>query len=222
MVWFDEDDVATAQVVSLRESVSNYRNLTTTDSAYNRDENIKNLRALESVVEYVGSFKTKGKLLAMDPCYSSENDFKALSGKWLAATIKHEDNSWGRRIAQLVVRHESLKPGDMNIDDFKRQGTNIVGVDSGQAGFIDALQFSSDDYEKFCELTLSSRSAGCLDYAAVSSSGYGDGGYDLYVKYDKDANAVAAFIDFIPTHPDDIVEDDSYDLDGDEEGDDGD
>lgn len=60
-----------------------------------------------------------------------------------------------------------------------------VGVDSGQAGFFDDAVFAvhNGGYdEAFCDkaydITLSNKKAGVMLNGVVSSSGYGDGGYE--------------------------------------------
>lgn len=66
-----------------------------------------------------------------------------------------------------------------------------VGVDSGQAGFFDLEMFRTvcekeavkeAFYEEVCGMTLADASWGALPKGAVSSSGYGDGGYDCLVR----------------------------------------
>ena len=61
-----------------------------------------------------------------------------------------------------------------------------------------------DWYEKMCKFTLSEASWGAYDNGVVSSSGIGDGAYDLYVMKDGD-EIVGMKVDFLP---DDEDEDD--------------
>jgi len=66
-----------------------------------------------------------------------------------------------------------------------------VGVDSGQAGFFDLEMFATvckeeavkdKFYDEICDLTLADASWGVHPTGVVSSSGYGDGGYDCLVR----------------------------------------
>jgi hypothetical protein len=83
-----------------------------------------------------------------------------------------------------------------------------IGVDSGQAGFFDWQHFRSRSavpadwpwkrpmlipqqpwYSMCCDVTLFGDHAGVIPYGAVSSSGWGDGGYRAYALRD-DAGVV--------------------------------
>lgn len=52
-------------------------------------------------------------------------------------------------------------------------------------------------YRHVCDITLSKMSAGVLPYGAVSSSGFGDGGYTCYTHADENGVIDFAFIVFI-------------------------
>ena len=88
-----------------------------------------------------------------------------------------------------------------------------VCVDSGQAGFFDDAFYQNDTvfeelpapgfaigdlwYRHVCDITLSKMSAGVFPYGAVSSSGFGDGGYTCYTHADENGVIDFAFIVFI-------------------------
>ena len=92
-----------------------------------------------------------------------------------------------------------------------------VGVDSGQAGFFDVVKYANavldkeDDsasrsergegfqsfYDTVCDLTLADKSFGVVEFGCVSSSGYGDGGYNCYVRRNDVGQAIEAIITFI-------------------------
>ena len=88
-----------------------------------------------------------------------------------------------------------------------------VGVDSGQAGFFDDAFYQNDTvfeelpapgfaigdlwYRHVCDITLCKMSAGVLPSGAVSSSGFGDGGYTCYTHADENGVIDFAFIVFI-------------------------
>ena len=101
----------------------------------------------------------------------------------------------------------------LEMDDTWVESEIHVGVDSGQAGFVDLEWFANysamgkgqgrdgewnKTYRQFCDKTLKTEfSFGCLEHAAVSSSGYGDGGYSLFYKTDDQGQVIAARIVYI-------------------------
>ena len=114
------------------------------------------------------------------------------------------------RVRRLMIAHEDLAPAiragevpaglTVEIADF------TVGVDSGQAGFFDAAALDEARREEFsafyddaCTLTLRRASWGTLPFGAVSSSGWGDGGYECRVLRDAEGLAVAAEVVFMAT-----------------------
>lgn len=93
-----------------------------------------------------------------------------------------------------------------------------VGVDSGQAGFFDLARYAAQSatelkdargrfdqqtahgefYRQVCALTCETKeSFGTLEWGAVSSSGYGDGGYLCHVRRDAAGEVIAAVIVFV-------------------------
>lgn len=59
------------------------------------------------------------------------------------------------------------------------------------------LEKTKDFYEIMCDLTKRDNNAGVCDYGAVSSSGLGDGGYELYIAKNKKGEVVASYIKFL-------------------------
>lgn len=132
--------------------------------------------------------------------------------EWL---LEYEDSLSGEvagRVNYLHVHHADHPIVDM--DDTWEQSEIDVGVDSGQAGFIDLNWFLGNQvaegvdkhnnaawekfYGLFCDKTLNTDfSFGCLEHAAVSSSGYGDGSYTCYFKRDEQGQVIAARIVYI-------------------------
>ena len=84
-----------------------------------------------------------------------------------------------------------------------------VAVDSGQAGFFNEKFFSESEkgdydtpdsfYGECCGITLADEPYGVLEneLGVVSSSGYGDGVYPLYVVLDSNGKVIASKIVFI-------------------------
>jgi hypothetical protein len=157
-------------------------------------------------MQNIGSFEvTSNKIIVSDPCYNMETwcigDFKAMNGKW-NSYIKILD----KIVVKLLIVHEGYDKTDpyikLNID---------VGVDSGQCGFYDYQKYVDEGagrgkynntntfYGKVCSLTDTSRKekkyAGIINnFGVVSSSGYGDGSYDVFVGYDGDQVTIAKLV----------------------------
>lgn len=169
----------------------------------------------------VGKFHVKTPALRVsDPCYDPEvwcsGAIPAKTGEWEAAVYimsDRETDGWGERVSILAVRHKDTKlPFDAETILSSRLGNRPrewvtapfeVGVDSGQAGFFENEVYvshrggmDSDFYEQVCDITLR-KDVGVIDYGAVSSSGYGDGGYECIYHQDENGMADFAFLVFI-------------------------
>lgn len=163
-----------------------------------------------------------GKLAVSDPCYDTDVKYRGdlenvMNGTWHASAVEMQTGSWGRRIARLIAVHENYADEKMS----KGQCVGFeVGVDSGQAGLFDASHYRDDSvipnakpllneepaaiwYKHCCDITLSPLSAGVLPYGVVSSSGYGDGGYDCFICRNEYGQIIRAEIEFIPEEDDD-------------------
>lgn len=166
---------------------------------------------------------TSGNMLVTDPCYDkNEEDLKcqaklpAKNGTWLATAEYSDEDAWGRRVSRIIAWHESNRNGAFSF--CTKMYSVDIGVDSGQAGFFDYDKYPADPrdeinerefYTPVSDLTLAS-DFGTIDFGAVSSSGFGDGGYDLYVDKNDSGEAIAVWIEFIAeeTNPeDDLYED---------------
>lgn len=160
----------------------------------------------------VGIFNINSpNILVTDPCYEKGtwcqgNINNAKTGKWYAQASFSNEKVWDTRVSSLQIFHEGLSFRQLPDMDWKKQKATI-GVDSGQAGFFQSERYHEngrgdfDDHDSFygqiCEMTLSSKQAGVIDYGCVSSSGFGDGEYTLETIEDKDKKTVAARIIFI-------------------------
>jgi|CXWL01.1.fsa_nt_gi hypothetical protein len=161
-----------------------------------------------------------GKIVVSDPCYENGVECRhlienALVGVWVAEVRLSDEGSWGQRVSELVIRHESCK---LTVEPYSLESSDI-GVDSGQAGFFDADAYRKDEliiktpefdlgdhgkgdgdkwYSACCDLTLSNERAGVVaETGVVSSSGFGDGCYQLFVSTNTDGKVIAAKIVFI-------------------------
>jgi hypothetical protein len=169
------------------------------------------------------------------------------NGKWEAGIATSDEGSWGERVSHLwvynidaVIKNPSIKE---DIERFMGGSTlpYTFGVDSGQFGFFDFDNYRKDSsveglpkydfggqfprgdeegeawYETCCHLTLGEESWGVIPNGVVSSSGYGDGSYE--VRGIKDNGEYVAFcVEYIGQEEDD--EDDDWGDDDDTQNDD--
>lgn len=160
----------------------------------------------------LGKFSIKaGKAIVSDPCYDRgtwcagllEN---VLDGSWTGLVLKSDEGNWGKRVAELIAHHDDYP---LNRMQFKEKTDIDVGVDSGQAGIYCDTEFrgGEDDYgdggwyDTCCKLTLdTSHHAGVLPGGVVSSSGYGDGGYDAFVERNEENQIIGIKLVFIPEY----------------------
>jgi hypothetical protein len=148
-------------------------------------------------IRKVGTFEVKsGKIMVSDPCYNKETWCQGkldnvLNGTWNAILYIYNEGEWGKRVGHLLVHHIN-HPSDLDLPNWEQQDFD-VGVDSGQAGIYDEAEYhggfdadcNEEWYDINCKLTYdpkdSNQFGGVLKGGVVSSSGYGDGGYDCSV-----------------------------------------
>ena len=148
----------------------------------------------ESKLVTLGSFEVmSNKIYISDPCYEYDEHENTcvltlkdvINGKYIATT-KHED---------YLHSEPSIFAGK-------------IGVDSGQAGFFDKEYYAEnqggdfDDlttlYGLACSLILSKQKGGIVhNRGVVSSSGCGDGEYEVFVGINEIGEIVSASIIFI-------------------------
>ena len=144
-------------------------------------------------------------VIVSDPCYSEEswgqvNYSNVLPGEYRSFCKKTDTGDWGVRVSMLMVVHT-----DHEFDDLDWENDGSIGVDSGQAGIFSKSQFRDDNdevplgdgdisfftegfhqksgdrwYTKMCSYTVGEERWGSYRNGTISSSGYGDGGYEVY------------------------------------------
>jgi hypothetical protein len=155
----------------------------------------------------VESFKVTGEIVIGDPCYSVGMNpvVSAKKGNWVAHVETSNEGAWGDRISKILVHHEGFSMYGKNV----RTETANIGVDSGQAGVFDLASYGEDGediYEDCCRKTLSKKCFGFISGGFVSSSGFGDGCYDVEIHKEKGV-AVAVEITFIGDEQDEETPD---------------
>ena len=145
----------------------------------------------------LGSFSVTDKIIVADPCY----DYGKLG------TLALDNVLSGKYIATAEVE-KNLSHSNFKNDILESENVGYIAVDSGQAGFFDLNFFRKNhggevgDLNSFyglaCSITLSPKQAGVIKKrGVVSSSGFGDGCYNVYVSRDEVGKIVAASVFFI-------------------------
>lgn len=165
--------------------------------------------------QLIGHFTVEsGKLIVTDPCYSTEDvDMQvhldhAKNGKW-SAFISYTDDD----IVEAITAYfgEKKASGKWHVCD------RLIGVDSAQAGIFDAAVFRRDEsvpgevenvygiemheeglkyYVACSDAVTSDDQGGTLPGGAVAMSGYGDGLYEVSIKYNISKEIVGVKINF--------------------------
>ena len=171
-------------------------------------------------VKELGTFEvTSGQVMVSDPCYEVGTWCQGIldnakNGRWKAEVEIIDDDSWGKRVSALTVQHANCKRSDFQ--QRLEEAQFEVGVDSGQAGIYDVGVYQEDKtvpanalmpnwidkddkcwYGMCCGLTLSEDQAGIIPGGAVSSSGFGDGGYTCVFGRDEQGQITYIKVTFI-------------------------
>ncbi len=162
------------------------------------------------------------EVVVSDPCYTIPTWCQiivnnVLPGYYEPFVKKHDAGDWGNRVSMLMCIHEAYvgKEDELLLEWVEHGGT--VGVDSGQAGIFSRASYRNDNhsiekgeadfdygredegdgwYMKMCQRTLGVLHWGLYDEGVVSSSGFGDGSYQLFVLTSDDDTVVGFCIDF--------------------------
>lgn len=162
------------------------------------------------------------KVVVSDPCYTIPTWCQSVienvkPGVYHTTVRKHDAGDWGNRCAMVFAIHEEYV-NSPHLLKWEHETSNI-GVDSGQCGIFSFESYRDDNhqfdfepydfgtdfptndeggdlwYRHMCKHTLSDKSWGTYESGIVTSSGFGDGAYQLFVV--KKRNKIVAFaIDF--------------------------
>lgn len=153
------------------------------------------------------------KVMVSDPCYGLGTWCQGvleniLPGQYDCVMERSDEGDWGMRVSAIEVTHFDYKGKflALHLEKF------YVGVDSGQAGIFDYEYYAKhhmdsterphvDDnwYDRVCDKTYTDYFDGnTIDSLGfVSSSGYGDGGYDCWTGRNEDGKIVCIRVEFI-------------------------
>lgn len=166
----------------------------------NRIDEIKETMDLGTVV-------FNKEVFVSDPCYEPDTWCTVKMKNMKPGEYKSEVDfvdlgSWGTRVAALRVFHKeypSVYPEHLVNGE--------AGVDSGQCGFWDMKKYraikknsatAESFYDRVCALTLGEKQSGVDEIGVVSSTGFGDGGYDVFAGFNDKDECVSLEVRFIP------------------------
>jgi hypothetical protein len=173
------------------------------------------MKASKAIVTAV-EFEVEDRLIVADPCYIDTDDgslaenlksgtlstpgggvvFEGAAGTWLAEAETQDEGAWGVRVGKLRLTRK-----DRTKSYLSRRLSHVgeVGVDSGQMGAFCATCLPLD-YDALLAAYEDDFSRKMLAFGggAVSSTGYGDGEYEVTAAYDRDDRPVVIVVDFIP------------------------
>jgi hypothetical protein len=158
------------------------------------------------------------EVMVSDPCYSVPTWCQhkltgVLPGTYVTSAFRTKNTGgWGERTAALVAIHEDYLEDTLS---WRSVSGATIGVDSGQCGIFSMDTYRKDEvfmekpkfglfgkveggdiwYGHMCDRTLSDTQWGTYDNGVVSSSGFGDGTYNLLVAKHK-GQIVGIAIDF--------------------------
>ena len=134
------------------------------------------------------------ELIVTDPYYGLEEDTDSQlilsnvkSGSWTAVTIYTEDE-WVKQL--LFFEGDKKRNGKWHRQD------QSIGVDSALAGIFDGTAYRQHQVIEFETVVSADDQAGIVSFGAVSTSGFGDGLYDVDIQYDVSRQIVGVRIDF--------------------------
>lgn len=114
-----------------------------------------------------------------DPCYNRDvwcriNGVKIIPGDYECVIWGSDELEWGERVGIIGIYLGGVVPSQD-----KMEYIGSIGVDAGLAGFFENKpDYSDEEWGKFCN-TIGHCDAYIFDEGFCSSSGYGDGEYDV-------------------------------------------
>jgi hypothetical protein len=164
----------------------------------------------EKEIRNLGKFVVSGigALDVTDPCYDKDvwcrtTIFNCELGEWEAeAIINDEGDLWGDRVGSLQVKLAGTTVDELMIHE---EVVGYIGVDAGLAGvFVDKPDYNDEDWFNLCDTlpngiiaTICSKDSVWKCDGVVTSSGYGDGGYDVVVSKNDAGKVIGIKIIFI-------------------------
>ena len=162
----------------------------------------------------LGSIELSDRVVVSDPCYNRDtwcmdDNVPIKPGNYDVFLTLSDEKEWGTRVASLLVANSDFIGVERKRFPKWEVYSSSIGVDSGQCGIFDNSvypqknltdeEIDSEDsfYSECCDITLKKLQGGILrsKKGVVTSSGYGDGSYELSVIKQKGEN-VALMLDY--------------------------
>jgi SMI1-KNR4 cell-wall len=143
----------------------------------------------------LGNFTvTSGKLIISDPAYmpNEEAELQIIltnvkNGKWTAAVSY---------TPAAVVKHLTIYYGEKKPTGKWALCDKLIGIDSAQGGVFDYAALNSNQVNYLDDVDISNEQGVVVSNGAISKSGYGDGMYEVKVKYNRLKEIVGVMIVF--------------------------
>ena len=150
------------------------------------------------------------KVIVTDPCYGLTVPCKAIvnnvvPGEYETFVETIDEGNWGERISSLsAIKRDSYR--EIVQEECLEE---VIGVDSGQVGIFDydyrikqgddlgEYHDESSIYKRICNLTSSTQWGELDNKVVASSSGFGDGCYDLVLFKNKEGKIIGFKVIFI-------------------------
>ena len=138
------------------------------------------------MMEYVGTIELGTKVDITDPCYDKGTWCRMTTdcepGTYKGYIEMSDEGKWGMRVATI-----SIFKGDKmwGIEEMEHIGN--IGVDAGLAGFFnDKPDFNDEEWSELCD-KIYVGNVWNLYNGIFSSSGFGDGFYNVYANEERNA-----------------------------------
>lgn len=149
-----------------------------------------------TAAQEIGTIQLNNKVIVSDPCYNTDTwctvRFNTvLPGTYICKVRFYNNTTWGKRVKELFIVHESLKDRHRSL---RYEYAGNACVDSGQMGIFDYDYFEKVNeneetkdrwYNEICKTTLKYDYGIFDNLSVVSSSGYGDGSYQVFANWSK-------------------------------------
>lgn len=138
-----------------------------------------------------------------DPNTSHAGTLEVKTGEYNCYVTINDFGEYGERIMGITVIHNEYDNPDFKESWIASKVT--AGVDSAQCGIFDSEYFERHQEDDEWQMIVYNKThtengfdAGIVDgQCLVSSSGFGDGAYNCFVKYNEDGAIVAINVQFI-------------------------
>ena len=155
--------------------------------------------------KYIGIFNHNGNIIDItDPCYDKDvwcrTTQELPEGEYDCWVDIADCGDWGTRVSKsFIIKKDCSYEDDVWYSEIVAE----IGVDAGLAGFFDNKpDYNDNEWSDFCDMLHDkawvvdeNTAAKCNGF--FTSSGFGDGCYDVIRLYDKDDKIIGYEIKFI-------------------------